>query len=819
MQNEDKSIETRRARPILWSARGLGSAILLVLALSVPVAAPAQQLGVDTSTVTEQPGSENGNYHTDASLELGVQIVGVGGSSSMYDTLVNLQTGPRILEQSLNMRSLNHEGLIFDRLSMYSFGYGGNPNQVTRLNMSKNKWYDFGFIYRYDQNVWDYNLLANPLNPVNNVVNVDNSPHTFLTRRNMQTYDATLFPESRFRVRLGFDWISNQGPSYSSVHEGTDAQLTQNFRVSSSTYRFGVDYKLFKNTSFSYDQSFVSFKNNTWDIDQSQYFVLSNGTPVDIGLPYNPGANQPCSTPFVNGAYNATCVGFLSYQRTGPLRSFFPTGKISFQSHDIEKLSLTASYAYSGGYAEVNNFSELFDGLISRTGERTTSDSGPSKVKRVVTDAEFGATYQFTEKLSFSDTFRWWNSRAPGYWNSTSNSCFPNASTSLLSGIGVFNSPGVSPQICLGGSGLPMHVSNSPADLTLTQFYRYQFLDYAFNTATLNYNVNPHLGGYLGFRYGNRQDHTNDNMGVTDATVEYFYPNNANRGAPCTQTLPDGTCIVVTPFTDSQDAYQVQNYSGLFGVWVRPINNLRINGDVEIMSASGANGVLFTRIEPRNLQLYKVRGRYTPHPWLLISGTLNWQENRNSGPDTDGSIKAENRAHNRYFGFDVSLTKNIFAFDVGYNYNNVYSATNVCINLGTKSTPADPCFADSGGSNTFGNWRYQNTVNTVYFNAIVRPRPWLAFQGGLNLVDSSGQDPIYLPITNTFTVANVLQPAGSLDSLYWRPTGSVAVGFKRNWEAKGAYGYYDYNERGFAGPVAPRDFHANVGTVSVKYVF
>ena len=127
----------------------------------------------------EQPGSETGNYHTNGSLELGVQITGVGGSSAMYDTLVNLQTGPRILEQSLNMRSLNHEGLIFDRLNMYSFGYGGNPNQVTRFSMSKDKWYDFAMMYRYDQNVWDYNILANPLNPVNPVEIVTNSPmHT-----------------------------------------------------------------------------------------------------------------------------------------------------------------------------------------------------------------------------------------------------------------------------------------------------------------------------------------------------------------------------------------------------------------------------------------------------------------------------------------------------------------------------------------------------------------------------------------------------------------------------------------------------------------
>jgi len=819
MKNRNKANETRRARPIgsLWSYRLIA---LLWLLFPLGLTVQAQQLGIDTTTVTEQPGSETGNYHTNASVELGVQITGVNGSSSMYDTLVNLQTGPRILEQSLNMRSLNHEGMIFDRLNMYSFGYGGNPNQVTRLSLSKDKWYDFGFMYRYDQNVWDYNVLANPLNPVNPVQIVTNSPHYMETRRNMQNYDLTLFPVSRFRVRLGFDWIGNQGPSYSSVHEGTDALLAQNFRVSSATYRFGADYRLFKKTTISYDQSFVTFKNNTSWQDQNQYWSLSNGSLVDIGLPYNPGASQPCAKPFVGIYYNPTCVGYYSYLRSSPVRSFFPTEKVSMQSHDIQKLDLTASFAYSGGYSEVNNFNELFDGLITRTNERQISDSGPSKVNRVLTDGELGATYQFTPKLSLSDTFRWWNSRAPGFWDSQSNSCFPNGSTSLLSGIGSFNSPGVSPQICLGGSGVPVHSSGSPADLTLVQYYRYQFLNFKFNTTTLNYNFNKRVGGYLGFRYANRQDHSNDNADVTDQSISYYYPNNPNRGGACTQQLADGTCVIVSSFANSEDVYQVNNYSGLFGVWVRPLDSLRVNGDIEVMSAGGLNGVLFTRIEPRNQQLYKVRGRYTPRPWLIVSGSLNWQENRNYGPDIDGSIMADNLGHNRYFGFDVSLTpKGMLTFDVGYNYNNVFSATNVCLNLGTKSTAADPCFADSGGSNTFGNWRYQNTVNTTYFNLILRPRPWIALAGGFNLVDSSGQDPIYLPVTNTFTVANVLQPAGSLDSLYWRPTGSVAIAFKKNWEAKGAYGYYDYNERGFSGPIPPRDFHANVGTVSMKYVF
>ena len=609
--------KTHRAQPIDSSTSGMRAAVFMTVALLFATSVNGQQLGVDTTTVMEQPGSETGNYHTNGSLELGVQITGVGGSSAMYDTLVNLQTGPRILEQSLNMRSLNHEGLIFDRLNMYSFGYGGNPNQVTRFSMSKDKWYDFAMMYRYDQNVWDYNILANPLNPVNPVEIVTNSPHAYGTRRNMQNYDLTLFPLSRFRVRLGFDWNRDQGPSFSSFHSGTDAQLTQNFRTSTATYRFGFDYKLFKNTSISYDQSFVSFKDNTSWVDQSQYFSLSNGALVDIGLPYNPSANQPCAKPFVNGFYNATCSGYLSYQRTSPVRSYFPTEKISMQSNDIPKLDLTASFAYSGGYSEINNFNETFSGLITGSNKLQTNTSGPSKVNRVLTDGELGGTYHFTEKLSLSDISRWWNSRQPGYWDSVSSSCFPNISgASLLSGIGVFNSPGVLPTICLGGNGLPVHAAGSPADLIFTNYYRYQNLNFKFNTTTLNYSMNGRLGGYIGFRYAERQSHTNDNLGVTDASTNYFYPTNPNRGGNCKQKLSDGTCVVVTPFANAEDDYAVSDYSGLFGVWVRPINSLRVNGDIELMSAGGANGVLFTRIEPRNLQLYRVRARHTPRNWM-----------------------------------------------------------------------------------------------------------------------------------------------------------------------------------------------------------
>ena len=63
------------------------------------------------------------------------------------------------------MRSLDHHGVLFDNLNFSNFGYGGDPNDVTRLRIGKNKWYDFRGLFRRDKNFWDYNLFANPLNP------------------------------------------------------------------------------------------------------------------------------------------------------------------------------------------------------------------------------------------------------------------------------------------------------------------------------------------------------------------------------------------------------------------------------------------------------------------------------------------------------------------------------------------------------------------------------------------------------------------------------------------------------------------------------
>jgi hypothetical protein len=74
--------------------------------------------------------------------------------------------------------------------------------------------------------------------------------------------------------------------------------------------------------------------------------------------------------------------------------------------------------------------------------------------------------------------------------------------------------------------------------------------------------------------------------------------------------------------------------------------------------------------------------------------------------------------------------------------------------------------------------------------------------------------------TGNFTVYNLLQPLGALDSSFHRPVASLEVALTKTVSAKAAWNYYGYNEQGVTGPpTLPRDFHANSATMSLKYAF
>ena len=87
----------------------------------------------------------------------------MSGSGAMYDTLVNLQSGPRVLGETFEMHALpGNKNTLVDDLSAFGSGFGGDPNIFAKLDVSKGKIYEFSGMFRRDRLYSNYDLLANP---------------------------------------------------------------------------------------------------------------------------------------------------------------------------------------------------------------------------------------------------------------------------------------------------------------------------------------------------------------------------------------------------------------------------------------------------------------------------------------------------------------------------------------------------------------------------------------------------------------------------------------------------------------------------------
>ncbi len=289
-----RRVQADRSSPAGCGHSNRRIAIALALLLGAMIVSSPEKLFAQTPAASPTPappaepdGVTRGGYQIHSSVELGYRSNDVTGSGDMYDTLVNLQTGPRILDQTLSMQSVDHQGLLFDDLYLNSVGWGGDPNNYMRLRADKNKWYNLQSSFRRDQSFFDYDLLANPLNPPTSTPSIPvlNSPHSFDTTRRMSDVDLTLLPQSRVSFRLGYSHNNMTGPSYSSIHEGTEGSLLQNWNTTMNSYRMGVDFRIAPRTVFSYDQFLDYYKGDT------DYQL----NPIDAGAP----ADDACKLRFI----------------------------------------------------------------------------------------------------------------------------------------------------------------------------------------------------------------------------------------------------------------------------------------------------------------------------------------------------------------------------------------------------------------------------------------------------------------------------------------------------------------------------------------
>jgi len=865
----------------------------------------------------ENKGINSGNYNIRQSIEAGYRQNWVNGDQATYQTLNNYATGFRLLDYTMEMRSLNHDGFLFDNLSFVNFGYGGDPYDVSRLRIEKNKWYDFRGLFRRDKNIWDWRLLANPLNPVLAAPQITtpilSSPHALDLVRRMQDYGVTILPQSRLRFRLGYSRNVDEGPAFTTLDGGTEPMLNQNVKLTTNSYRAGVDFRFLPRTTLSYDQFLVYTKYDTFTFDQVPQLspLFNNGnfqiatapapSPVDLGIVFV--GTSPCTAPVTNAAtvpptVKGTCNGYFNGTFNGlplPAYSNFQkprvdllTERFSFQSSYFHKLEMSGSIGYSSGENDINDYLETIDGFASRTLSRGSVTTGPAQAKRISVTADWSGVYSITDKLRVVDTFRFENFRIPGIWDQGILNLFTvpppvtNASPPQTSGMvqaisTALLTPANFAAICpapFTGPNCAMHSTSSLSDIDNELYQRFLGQNLKSNTIQVQYDFTHRLTGRLGYQYTTRD--ISDFSSILDVSEIYFpggalgpassQANAANNflaaradcaypAAPAPHVLPagctlnlDGT-ITETGFEAGSDTARnvitINEHVLLAGITARPIDKLRITGDIGI----GYNDNSFTRTSPRQVQTYKVHASYRPRPWATIDGAIDIRENRDNvdgivncptaaNPALTCPAPVNNLEHDRMYSFSVLLSPNPrLSVNFGYNYWDYYSQIDICYASGVVNpagVSTTPCPSGSASPVPLGALSvYTNTTHYPYadmmWKMMKRVTVGVGFAGnfvrGTSPYFNQPQFATTVPAPALAPVSlNVLTPPGTLDFNYLIPHSLIKIDIYKGLSYKMAWNYYGYNSKGTADPAAlatlgPRDFNGSTGTFSLRYVF
>lgn len=734
-------------------------------------------------------------YLIHQSIELGGRRVTTTGSTAMWDTLVNQSSGARILGQSLELHSVNPSKTpFFDSLSTNSIGYGGDPYDVSYLKISKGRLYDFAGSFRRDRNFFDYNLLANSL--ISNGVTAapalvaePDSLHAFNTVRRNTDALLTLMPLSIVSFRAGINHGTHEGPAYSTIHYGPDVQVAEWFRNSQNTYTGGVDVKLAKRTTLSYDQFYVFYKgDSSYKLAGTPgttpiaplpatpaLFQLSSGAPVSLGVDTlatatcGSGANKTLEV--VNGVVNPFCSGATAESGKMPMRSTFPTEQLRFSSHYWDKLSFNGRLLYSGGTGTVNNFNQTFVGFSSRTHvlQQILTGAGSNgqmaNNKRVSTNGDFGVVAEFSKYFSVSEAFNYWNFRNEGNmtmnlenWTATA------ATTSMLT-------PLTDPTVT---HTAPTALDPDPANLN-------QRIEQ--NTILATATITPQFKMTGGWRFKSRH--------IGDANA-------------------DGT----------NDLSWHEN-GAILGAVLQPSRVFRLNINFDSMKSSYVSSVNDAGRLPTNTFVrdapdisYHVRARATVKPakWVNFAIALN----DFSGKNDDPLVNHKEHSHDFSFATSFIPTEGL-SLDFNYAHDDVFSQTDICYfssaplsgasNSGTCTAANSP---GSGDPSFLLGTGYYDAPSTFFAGAVnFAPSKYFRFNGGMRINSTNG----------TAEQLNPLMVPGALHSKYLTPYADLEIHIASQWAWHGNWTHDGYTEGGPIGLLPSRNTHGDMMTLGVKYAF
>jgi hypothetical protein len=837
-----------------WLAKSVGKAAL-VLSAGVAVAQSTAPT-TPAASVTDAPEQVQKNgYEIRQTADLGGHLVGVSGSGAMYDTLVNLHSGPRVLGQTFTMHALpGSKHSLLDSLTAYSNGFGGDPINFAKLNFSKAKLYEFNGTFRRDRQYFDYDLLGNPSIPSGVLIpygmaagvpttaslaqpQLMQSPVMFNTVRRMTDTMLTILPLSKVSFRVGYSQNIFQGPSMSPGYNiGKSDLLLQEYQRNSSDDFFGaMDWKPWALTRISFEEQVDHYKANSYfTIAPNQLIVQeADGTPAALGnydATSSPYTITSCNTASMGSGYtnatnytilsapqtvggrpiiNPACDVITSYLRSQPTRILYPTESLLFQSSSIKNIAMNGDVRYTISNSHLAHYYENFQGLD--TAIRSATFTGNTTAQRRMVSMDFGLTWEATKTITLSDQVDFSNLHQPGNANITPGI---TQNTPVTAGNETINYAG--PLL----AGANYSVSGNPTGTPLYAYFGQKFLT---NNATLSWEATPRATFSLTYRY---RTHT----------------------------------IIQTSGTGpASNIIGIDENGGIFTAAYRPTSQWNMNGTVEILYADNS----FTTVGPRQTKHYRFHTLYRPRPWATVTGAFNDLERHNNTNNTgvaplDGPLGHVD--HSRIGSVGLSLAPNDhYGIDVYYAYSDVYTSTNICYLNGASATVPGTASTTSTGAPNICPGVFVRGSTTVlsdwgptkdFMDAPTQYASVSLNYSPIKKVRTAAGYRISAVSGNQF-FADAQQVNGSLQSAYQSPFFNVAWTLHPGLIWRAEYNYYGYGEGGPSGPqfcstststtaavvpctsltaptgrtepssglTAPRNTHANILTLAVHYEF
>jgi hypothetical protein len=840
-------------------ARSIGVGTLLATSVA-PAQTPTPLAQV--ATPIAQPVAPKG-YTLHETIDLGGHIANITGSGSMYDTLVNIQSGPRVLGETFQLHALpGAQHTLVDSLSAFSNGFGGDPNNFAKLDFYKGKLYDFSGLFRRHRQYFDYNLLGNPNIPPGQSIpigpsnaptgslawpQVYQSPYLTNTVRRMTDTSLTIFPLGKVTYRVGYSQNVMEGPSLSPGESvGMYDGLLQEYLRNSTDSFFGkIGWTPVRDTTLTYEEQVDHIKIDSYfTLAPSSFLVQeANGAPAALGNWDSLTAYgiSSCNTASMGSAYtNATTYTILSppqtagslpiinpacsvatnYLRSQPTRILYPSEIFRFQSATIKKIAMNGNVRYTSTNFNLPNYYENFQGLDGTI--RSTTFTGNATAKRKVTAVDYGIVWDTTPAVRFAEQISFSNVQQPG-------------SANISAGI-TANTPKTAGNETINYSGPltpgTVTVEGSPNGTPLPGFFGQKFLT---NDLTATWD------------------------GWSRATVSLTY---RYRLQVIAQGFPRDTPLPVGSLTNG--TVTIHGNGGIFTAALRPSDHWNVNGSVEVLYNDNA----FTPVSPRELQHYRVHTIYKPRPWLTVSGVLNDLERRNNTNNNQSAVAAgdvtyagpiDHVDHSRLVSVGGSLFPNgRYGFDFNYGYSDVYTSTNICYDAAASAAfpgAASPTGTACPGATVRGTTYYEfgpvrdfMSAPTQYGSVGISISPFETIRSSIGYTISS--------VSGSRFFNDARDVNGSLVSTYQSPYVNLAWTVHKAWIWRAEYKFSGYGEGGPSGaafcstsnptpsspaPVvgcdspalagrtgvttspsgftAPRNFHANNVTLSMHYEF